>query len=139
VDLYAGVGLFAVAAAASGSRDVAAVEGDRLAAADLKRNTTTVTSVAARYQAVETFLAVEPTRPGVTMIVDPPRTGLSKDALKGLLHWMASKVVYVSCDVATFARDARGLIDGGYQLRELQAFDLFPNTAHVETVAVFAR
>jgi tRNA/tmRNA/rRNA uracil-C5-methylase (TrmA/RlmC/RlmD family) len=73
------------------------------------------------------------------MIVDPPRTGLSKDALKGLLHWMASKVVYVSCDVATFARDARGLIDGGYQLRELQAFDLFPNTAHVETVAVFAR
>ena len=139
VYLYAGVGLFAVAAAASGSRDVAAVEGDRLAADDLKRNTTTFTSVAPRHQAVETFLTVEPTRPGVTMIVDPPRTGLSRDALKGMLHWLASKVVYVSCDIATFARDTRGLIDGGYQLRELQAFDLFPNTAHVETVAVFAR
>ena len=139
VDLYAGVGLFAVAAAQSGSREVIAIEGDRSAADDLKRNTAGIASLASRHQAVETFLAVEHARPGATMIVDPPRTGLSQDALKGMLHWRANKIVYVSCDVATVARDARALIDGGYRLKEMKAFDLFPNTAHVETVAVFAR
>ena len=48
-------------------------------------------------------------------------------------------MVYVSCDVATSARDARALIDAGYRLIGLRAFDLFPNTAHVESLAVFER
>jgi 23S rRNA (uracil1939-C5)-methyltransferase len=47
--------------------------------------------------------------------------------------------VYVSCDVATFARDTRTLLDAGYELAELAGVDLFPNTAHVETVALFTR
>ena len=51
----------------------------------------------------------------------------------------ARNVVYVSCDVATLARDARLLVDAGYTLSRLDAFDLFPNTPHVETVAVFDR
>ena len=51
----------------------------------------------------------------------------------------ASQIVYVSCDVATFARDARGLVDAGYALTRIDAFDLFPNTPHVETVAAFTR
>ena len=140
VDLYAGVGLFAMAvAAASGGGDVLAIEGDRVAADDLKQNAGAGGSVVARHQSVETFLAVERPRPIAALIVDPPRTGLSKDALKGVLAWMASQLVYVSCDAATFARDARGLVDAGYQLRSVRAFDLFPNTAHVETVAVFER
>lgn len=138
IDLYAGVGLFAVAAA-SGGRDVLAVEGDRLAADDLKQNAGASTSVIARHQSVETFLEVERPVSNAAMIVDPPRTGLSKDALKGILAWKASELLYVSCDAATFARDARGLVDAGYRLNSLRAFDLFPNTAHVETVAVFER
>jgi 23S rRNA (uracil1939-C5)-methyltransferase len=48
-------------------------------------------------------------------------------------------LIYVSCDVATFARDTRKLIDAGYSLARLEAFDLFPNTAHVEAIAVFSR
>jgi len=47
--------------------------------------------------------------------------------------------VYVSCDVATLARDARQLVDAGYALASVEAFDLFPDTAHVETLAVFVR
>jgi 23S rRNA (uracil1939-C5)-methyltransferase len=47
--------------------------------------------------------------------------------------------VYVSCDVATLARDARRLLDAGYGIRQLDAFDLFPNTPHVETVMLFQR
>lgn len=138
IDLYAGVGLFAVAAA-SGGRDVLAVEGDHLAADDLKQNAGASASVIARHQSVETFLEIERPVSNAAMIVDPPRTGLSKDALKGILAWKASELLYVSCDAATFARDARGLVDAGYRLNSLRAFDLFPNTAHVETVAVFER
>src|SRR5687767_14906545 len=51
----------------------------------------------------------------------------------------ASRIVYVSCDPATMARDARRLVDGGYELTSLTAFDLFPNTPHVEALGVFAR
>jgi 23S rRNA (uracil1939-C5)-methyltransferase len=52
---------------------------------------------------------------------------------------LAPRVVYVSCDIATLARDARVLLDAGYRITSMRAFDLFPNTAHVETVISFAR
>ena len=64
---------------------------------------------------------------------------LRPDALKGVTERSPTRIVYVSCDVATLARDARRLADAGYSLQEVTGFDLFPNTAHVESVAVFAR
>jgi tRNA/tmRNA/rRNA uracil-C5-methylase (TrmA/RlmC/RlmD family) len=73
------------------------------------------------------------------MIVDPPRTGLSRDAVAGILAMAPPKLVYVSCDPATLARDARALLDGGYTLGGIMGLDLFPNTAHVETVVQFVR
>ncbi len=73
------------------------------------------------------------------LIVDPPRTGMSKEALQGAIAVGAATVVYVSCDVATLARDARRLLDAGYALARVDGFDLFPNTPHVETVAQFRR
>jgi 23S rRNA (uracil1939-C5)-methyltransferase len=73
------------------------------------------------------------------MIVDPPRTGLSRDAVAGILAVEPDRLVYVSCDVATLARDVRALIDGGYTLGPITGLDLFPNTAHVETVVGFTR
>jgi tRNA/tmRNA/rRNA uracil-C5-methylase (TrmA/RlmC/RlmD family) len=71
--------------------------------------------------------------------VDPPRTGLSKDAFAGVIRHRPARLVYVSCDVATLARDTRAFLDSGYELEGLTGFDLFPNTAHVETVAAFMR
>ncbi len=73
------------------------------------------------------------------MIVDPPRTGISKAAIHGVLRLQAPRLVYVSCDVATLARDARLFCEGGYAMDEVRAFDLFPQTAHVETVIGFSR
>jgi 23S rRNA (uracil1939-C5)-methyltransferase len=73
------------------------------------------------------------------VIVDPPRTGLSKDALARALGIQAAHFIYVSCDIATLARDARRLVEAGYRIQSARAFDLFPNTAHVETVISFAR
>jgi 23S rRNA (uracil1939-C5)-methyltransferase len=139
VDLYAGVGLFAVAAAVVRGARVTAVEGERAAAADLTLNaSTTAGAVEAVYQSVEAFTASRRPEPGV-LIVDPPRTGLSKEAMQGAIRLQAQTVVYVSCDVATLARDARRLLDAGYQLRWIHGFDLFPNTPHVECVVNFTK
>ncbi|HJU42615.1 MAG TPA: TRAM domain-containing protein [Vicinamibacterales bacterium] len=137
LDLYAGAGLFSVAAAAEGKGSVVAVEGDPFSAADLRRNAQGH-DIDAFAGSVETFLRRAPQRPG-TVIVDPPRTGMSKEATAGVIRFLAHRVVYVSCDIATLARDAKQLIDAGYQIDDVRAFDLFPNTAHVETIISFSR
>jgi 23S rRNA (uracil1939-C5)-methyltransferase len=138
VDLYAGVGLFSAAVASRGDTHVVAVEGDGVAADDLKHNVHVFRgAVTPRHQSVEAFLSSR--RSGTApdcVIVDPPRTGMTRDALQGVVTMAAGRVVYVSCDIATLARDTRGLIDAGYRLTSLEAFDMFPNTAHVETVAI---
>ncbi|MBP1637063.1 MAG: rlmCD [Acidobacteria bacterium] len=139
VDLYAGAGLFAATLAASGWESVAAVESDRSAAADLRANAAPFgPSLVPVEMPVEDYLASR--RPeGMTVVIDPPRTGMSREASAALASSGAARIVYVSCDVATFARDARRLLDADYALEHLEAFDLFPNTAHVEAVAVFTR
>jgi 23S rRNA (uracil1939-C5)-methyltransferase len=137
LDLYAGVGLFAVALAGRGDTRVVAIEGDRIAAHDLKANAArTPGAIEASHQPVEAFVASRQ-RKFDTIIVDPPRTGMTREALNGAIRLRAPRIVYISCDVATFARDARTLVDAGYGLSMLRAFDLFPNTAHVETLATF--
>jgi len=154
IDLYAGVGLFSIAAAVVRRARVTAVEGDRVAAADLEANAAAAGgSVVPIHQSVEEFLGpaqagrhdsgvrgvrLQPDRPR-TVIVDPPRTGMSREALDGALALRASRIVYVSCDVATLARDARRIVDAGCAIADVQAFDLFPNTPHVETVVAFDR
>jgi tRNA/tmRNA/rRNA uracil-C5-methylase (TrmA/RlmC/RlmD family) len=70
------------------------------------------------------------------VIMDPPRTGLAKGVAQTLLRRGPRRIVYVSCDAATFARDLKELLDGGYALGDLRAFDLFPMTEHVELVAL---
>jgi len=146
LDLYAGVGLFSVAAAVARGASVTAVEGDAQASADLQANGAIAGGQMAALRApVESVGAagagVLSRIPGMdidTVIVDPPRTGMSPDAVAAVLKVKARRLIYVSCDVATLARDARKIVDGGYRLEEIDAFDMFPNTPHVETVAVFA-
>jgi 23S rRNA (uracil1939-C5)-methyltransferase len=140
LDLYAGVGLFSAALAVRGTGHVVAVEGDPAAAGDLRTNAHVFgAALIARHESVERHLAGRRSSPPRTVLVDPPRTGMSREALAGIVALGAPRVVYVSCDVATLARDARRLVDAGYPLLETLAFDLFPNTAHVETVAVFGQ
>ena len=135
VDLYAGAGIFALGAAAAKNATVRAVEGDRVSAADLIANAAASERVTPLEQSVEAFLDGSPVRPDV-LIVDPPRTGMSKEAIDGVVRLRAPRLVYVSCDVATLARDSRKLVDAGYRIERTDAFDLFPNTPHVETVVV---
>jgi 23S rRNA (uracil1939-C5)-methyltransferase len=140
VDLYAGVGLFGLAAAAAGAEKVTLIEGDPIAGADLETNAQPYAGARVKRRSVETYLAAaNRSARSATFIIDPPRTGVSKDAMAEMIRVSPARIVYVSCDVATLARDARLLLDAGYTLGPLTAFDLFPNTAHVETLACFDR
>jgi 23S rRNA (uracil1939-C5)-methyltransferase len=136
LDLYAGVGLFSVPAALTARGTITAVEGERSSAADLKRNAAGQ-DVVVYEDSVERFVS-RSHPPFASIIVDPPRTGMSKEAMAGAVKMRAGRVVYVSCDIATLARDARVMLDAGYRIASMRAFDLFPNTAHVETVIAFA-
>jgi len=137
IDLYAGVGLFSVTLAALGRLEVTAVEGDHASGTDLRENARALEPrLNVRVESVEAFLAGR-SRTGGTVIVDPPRTGMSPEALTALVRLRAERIIYVSCDPPTLARDARRLIDAGYGLTSLRAFDFFPNTPHVESLALF--
>lgn len=139
LDLYAGVGLFGLSIAAAGAGAVTLVESDPVSGRDLQQNAEAFRGrVQIERRRVEAFLRVaRPT--GGTVIADPPRTGMSKNALAGVVALAPARLVYVSCDAATLARDARAIVEAGYRLVELTAMDLFPNTAHVEAIAVFTR
>jgi 23S rRNA (uracil1939-C5)-methyltransferase len=140
VDLYAGVGLFGVCLAATGRHDVTAVEAHPASASDLKVNAQPYSgSIVVRHTSVERFVQERTGAGPGTLILDPPRTGMSREAMAGALGLGADRVVFVSCDVATFARDVGRFVDAGYRLHAIQGFDLFPTTAHVEVLAVLSR
>lgn len=73
------------------------------------------------------------------VIVDPPRAGLDKNVLDGILELSPKVIVYVSCDPSTLARDAARLLNGGYRLKQITPFDLFPQTFHIESISIFER
>ena len=74
--------------------------------------------------------------PGDVVVLDPPRSGLAKGVAQALIRRAPRRIVYVSCDAATFSRDLAQLVAGQYHLRDLRVYDLFPMTEHVELVAV---
>jgi 23S rRNA (uracil1939-C5)-methyltransferase len=140
VDLYAGCGLFGVAHAAAGRGPVEAVESDPIGAGDLRDNAAAAgDGVLVHATTVEAYLESAGPLDGKAVLVDPPRTGLSRAVCARLAASAATRLVYLSCDVATLARDARRLLDGGYTIRAVEVLDLFPSTSHVETLIVAER
>jgi 23S rRNA (uracil1939-C5)-methyltransferase len=139
IDLYAGVGLFSIALAGTGRTRVTAVEGDKASSSDLRDNAAAFAdAIDVNVGRVEDFITRTRER-AQTIIVDPPRTGISREAMAAITAHGANRIIYVSCDPPTMARDARRLLDASYRLTSLRGFDLFPNTPHVESVGVFDR
>jgi 23S rRNA (uracil1939-C5)-methyltransferase len=135
-DLYAGVGLFSRALAKT-FQQVVAVEA---AASELAASFKGPGRRAVRATTVE-FLrsaVVQRERPQL-IVVDPPRAGLGSEVCALLIRVAAPEIIYVSCDPATLARDLRALVGAGYDLTELYLVDMFPQTYHLETVAVLRR
>lgn len=135
LDLYSGVGLF-TAFLAERARFVTAVEVYAPAVRDAEVNLADLSNVELRVGTIETAL---PRGQVAAAVVDPPRAGMKPAALAALVARQPGKIVYVSCDPATLARDAKALVAAGYRLIEVQPVDLFPQTYHVEAVAAFVR
>jgi 23S rRNA (uracil1939-C5)-methyltransferase len=137
LDLYCGAGNFALPLARRGAT-VAAVERSPLAARAARANARRlgIRGVTVAIDDVRALLEATATRSADLVVLDPPRHG-ARDALGALTAHRPGRILYVSCDPATLARDARILCDGGYRLGTVQPVDLFPQTYHVETVAAF--
>lgn len=135
LDLYCGAGLFSVAVAEAHAVPVTGIEGSAAAIASAREVARGLPAefAAARVEELPALPEAD------TVVLDPPRAGVGPEVVRLLLESPAERIVYVSCDGATFARDARGLVDGGFRLVRTAGFDLFPLTAHTEFVSVLER
>jgi 23S rRNA (uracil1939-C5)-methyltransferase len=150
LDLYAGVGLFSTALACN-FRHIVSVESSQTAAADLKYN---LPSNGEALQAETERYLHQPggqgrARKGAVLppvlqapdlaVVDPPRAGLGERVARALAGISAARVIYVSCDPATLARDLVALLAAGYRVERIDLVDLFPQTYHLESVLQLVR
>ncbi len=139
LEVYAGVGLFSAFLAPRVGRLVA-VKSSPSAVIDFAINLDEVEN-----ENIEMYQGLaEDVLPGLELrpnlvLVDPPRTGLALPALDALLEMEAPFLAYVSCDPATLARDTKRLIAAGYTLTQVQPFDMFPQTYHIESISFFEK
>jgi 23S rRNA (uracil1939-C5)-methyltransferase len=136
VDLYAGVGLFANHLAKRFDQ-VFAVESAPVSAADLQANA--LKNVVPVKTTTEQFLPRCLNLNPDVVVVDPPRSGLGTKASQLLAALRVKKIVYVSCDPATLARDVRLLLQTGYHVEDIHLIDLFPQTFHIESIVRLSR
>jgi 23S rRNA (uracil1939-C5)-methyltransferase len=142
LDLFAGVGLFS-AALAERFEHVVAVESNPAAARDLEANVSRPgarghAAVEVRASDVERFLERYRDKPEFVLL-DPPRAGLSPEAMKQLARIAPAHITYVSCDPPTLARDLAALATSGYEITGIHMFDLFPQTFHMEAMVRLCR
>ncbi|MBC7560287.1 MAG: class I SAM-dependent RNA methyltransferase [Dermatophilaceae bacterium] len=140
LDLYAGVGLFALALAdaVGPTGAVLAIESDARAIADAKSNLQLRPEIELRLGKVDR--ALKPlVRQGIRadlVVLDPPRTGAGKSVIKDVAALGPRLIAYLACDPAALARDVAYARSAGYGIRSLRAFDAFPMTHHVECIAI---
>lgn len=135
LDLYAGAGTFTLPLAQSAG-EVVAVESASSAVRDLRRNLET-SELWAEVIGGDAVRELPDVGHIDSAVVDPPRSGLHPDAARALAATSARTIAYVSCDPATLARDSAALMNCGYRLVSATPVDMFPQSFHVETVAVF--
>ncbi|MDL2273571.1 23S rRNA (uracil(1939)-C(5))-methyltransferase RlmD [Oscillospiraceae bacterium OttesenSCG-928-G22] len=142
-DLYCGTGTISLCLAAQGAGRVYGVEHSPGAVRDayenaLENNIENAEFLEDDAAAAASRLTARGIRPDV-VIVDPPRKGLSPEAVDVVLAASPARIVYVSCAPATLARDTRLFVDAGYELSRVQPVDMFPRTANIETVVLLSK
>ncbi|MEJ2301507.1 MAG: class I SAM-dependent RNA methyltransferase [Anaerolineales bacterium] len=137
LDVYAGVGLFSAFLAPKVER-LFAIEAAPIACDDFVVNLEEFNNVDLYEGKAEEIVPILGIQPRV-IIVDPPRSGIDKIALDGIIDLGPEVLAYVSCDPATLGRDAKRLTAGGYQLVQATPFDLFPQTYHIESVSFWEK
>ena len=142
VDLYCGTGTISLVLARKAGR-VIGVEIIDQAVADARENARRNGLTNAEFRCADASqaaaqLAAEGIRPDV-IVVDPPRKGLDETGMDAMVQMDPEKIVYISCDPATLARDLKYLTARGYRLTTAWAYDMFPKCAHVETVVLLSK
>ena len=140
LDLYSGVGLFSAFFASRAGR-VIGIESSPSACEDFAINLDEFENVdlyEGEAEEILPALVAQIANPPY-IIVDPPRAGLDRHVLDALVKLGPRIIAYVSCDPSTLARDAKRLIEGGYALKQVTPFDLFPQTYHIESISIFTR
>jgi 23S rRNA (uracil1939-C5)-methyltransferase len=137
LEAYCGVGLFSAFLAPRVGRLIG-IESSPSAADDFSANLDEFDNVELYEAPAESVLPGLDLQPDL-VLVDPPRQGIERNALDGLLRLAAPRLVYVSCDPATLGRDARRLAAGGYTLEQITLFDQFPQTYHIESISLWAK
>jgi len=137
VDVYCGVGLFSAFLAPRAGRLIG-IESSPSACEDFAINLDEFENVELYEAPAEEVLPHLKLKPDV-VLVDPPRAGLERRALDGVVALNPQTIAYVSCDPSTLARDAARLIAAGYRLVEVTPFDLFPQTYHIESISIFEK
>ena len=141
VDAYCGVGLFALSLSEA-FESVVGVEISEAAIQLAKVNAQIHAIDNVRFQigkAEAIFQHIKFSGENTSVIIDPPRKGCDLAFIEQLLEFNPRKIIYVSCDPATQARDLKYFVEKAYQLKEVQPFDLFPHTRHIESVAILER
>jgi 23S rRNA (uracil1939-C5)-methyltransferase len=140
LDVYCGVGLFSAFFAPKCGR-VIGIESSESAGEDFVVNLDEFDNVELYEGLAEEVLPnlAEQIANPLYVIVDPPRAGLDKQVVDEILKLAPQMIAYVSCDPSTLARDAARLINGGYKLKEVTPFDLFPQTYHIESISLFEK
>ena len=133
LDVYCGVGLFSAFLAPLVSRLVG-IESSPAAASDFVANLDEFDHVELYEATAEEVLPNLDIAPDIVLL-DPTRAGISRQAMDGLLGLASPLLVYISCDPATLARDAKRLTARGYRLDQITPFDLFPQTYHIESIS----
>ncbi|MBV9893035.1 MAG: class I SAM-dependent RNA methyltransferase [Chloroflexi bacterium] len=136
VDAYSGVGTFALLLSPL-VREAIGIEEARSAIRDAEHNAREVDNVRFIQAKTEEALPALDVRPDA-VVLDPARVGCHPGVLRALLDVRPPRIVYVSCDPSTLARDLRILVDGGFKLHEVQPLDMFPQTYHIECVATLS-
>lgn len=137
LDVYCGVGLFSAFFAPLVGK-VIGVESSPSACDDYAYNLDDFDNVELYEAPAEIALPAIAETPDI-IILDPPRGGIARQAMDGLLKLSPPLILYVSCDPSTLARDAKKLIAGGYRLESVTPFDMFPQTYHIESVSVWRK
>ncbi len=140
VEFYAGVGAL-TAFLAGAAKEALAVERHGPSVAAARRNLRRNGIANVRFQGADAadFRPRDLSETAELVVVDPPRAGLSPKALRAAAAWRPGAILYVSCDPMTLARDVARFEEFGYRLERLQPFDLFPQTFHVESLALLRR
>ncbi|MCI0549975.1 MAG: class I SAM-dependent RNA methyltransferase [Anaerolineae bacterium] len=140
LDIYCGVGLFSAFFAQRCER-VIGIESSESACEDFVLNLDEFDNVELYEGTAEDVLPNLVGRIGNPpyVLVDPPRAGLDKQVIDGILKLNPQMIAYVSCDPSTLARDAARLINGGYRLKDVTPFDMFPQTYHIESISLFEK